>query len=91
MSLFAGLDVSVRTTAICILDAAGRVLHEATTDSTPEVIAGYLHSLGQRFERIGLQADPLSEWIYAGLVDQDLPAICVESCERILSPSCFIR
>ncbi|MGE8942018.1 IS110 family transposase [Leptospira interrogans] len=79
MSLFAGLDVSVRTTAVCILDAVGRVLHEATTDSTPEAIAGYLHSLGQRFERIGLEAGPLSQWIYGGLVDQNLPAICVET------------
>jgi transposase len=79
MLLFAGLDVSVRTTAICVLDAMGRVLHEATADSIPEAIAGYLHSLGQRFERIGLEAGPLSQWIYAGLVDQNLPAICVET------------
>ena len=79
MSLFAGLDVSVRTTAICVLDAMGRVLHELTADSTPEAIAGYLHSVGHRFERIGLEAGPLSQWIYAGLVDQNLPAICVET------------
>ena len=79
MSLFAGLDVSVRTTAICVLDAMGRVLHESTADSTPEAIAGYLHSVGHRFERIGLEAGPLSQWIYAGLVDQNLPAICVET------------
>lgn len=70
MSLFAGLDVSVRTTAICVLDAMGRVLHESTADSTPEAIAGYLHSVGHRFERIGLEAGPLSQWIYAGLVDR---------------------
>ena len=79
MSLFAGLDISVKTTAICILDADGRVLLEATVDSAPDAIAERLRTLGQPFDRIGLEAGPLSQWIYAGLVDMGLPAICVET------------
>jgi hypothetical protein len=61
MSLFAGLDISVKTTAICVLDANGRVLLETMVDSAPEVIAGRLHEFGQPFERIGLEAGPLSQ------------------------------
>ncbi len=79
MSLFAGLDISVKTTAICVLDANGRVLLETMVDSAPEAIAGRLHEFGQPFERIGLEAGPLSQWIYAGLVEVGLPAICVET------------
>ena len=79
MSLFAGLDISVKTTAICVLDANGRVLLETMVDSAPEAIAGRLHECGQPFERIGLEAGPLSQWIYAGLVDVGLAAICVET------------
>lgn len=79
MSLFAGLDISVKTTAICTLDANGRVLLEATVDSAPDIIAERLRALGQPFDRIGLEAGPLSQWIYAGLVDMGLPAICVET------------
>jgi transposase len=79
MSLFAGLDISVKTTAICVLDANGRVLLETMVDSAPEAIAGRLHEFGQPFERIGLEAGPLSQWIYAGLVDVGLAAICVET------------
>ena len=79
MSIFAGLDISVKTTAICVLDADGRVLLEAAVDSTPVAIAERLRSVGQPLERIGLEAGPLSQWIYAGLVDVALPAICVET------------
>ena len=54
MSLFAGLDISVKTTAI--LEANGRVLLETMVDSAPDVIASRLRELDQPFERIGLEA-----------------------------------
>lgn len=79
MSLFAGLDISVKTTAICVLDANGRILLETMADSAPEAIAIRLRELDQPFERIGLEAGPLSQWIYAALVDMGLAAICVET------------
>ena len=79
MSLYAGLDISVKTTAICVLDANGRILLETMADSAPEAIADCLRDLDQPFERIGLEAGPLSQWIYAGLVEVGLAAICVET------------
>ena len=79
MALFAGLDISVKTTAFCILDASGRVVLEAMVDSSPAAIAERLLAAGGPFERIGLEAGPLSQWIYAGLVEADLPAVCVET------------
>jgi hypothetical protein len=91
MSLFAGLDISVKTTAICVLDANGRVLLETMVDSAPEAIAGRLHEFGQPFERIGLEAGPLSQWIYAGLVDVGLAAICVETRHMHAALSARIR
>lgn len=79
MSLFAGLDISVKTTAICVVDKNGHVLLETSVDSHPQAIAERLVAAGSSFERIGLEAGPLSQWIYAGLADADLPAICVET------------
>ena len=79
MSLYAGLDISVKTTAICVVEGNGRVLLEATVDSSPDAIAGRLQELDQPLDRIGLEAGPLSQWIYAGLVDKGLAAICVET------------
>ncbi len=79
MSVFAGLDISVKTTAVCVLDANGRILLETMVDSEPKAIAECLHALGQPLDRIGLEAGPLSQWIYAGLVEIGLAAICVET------------
>lgn len=39
-------------------------------DSAPDAIADKLRELHQSFERIGLEAGPLPQWIYAGLVDK---------------------
>ncbi len=79
MAQFVGLDVSVKTTAVCVLDAGGRVVLEATVDSSPAAIAERLLAAGGQLERIGLEAGPLSQWIYAGLVEAGLPAVCVET------------
>ena len=76
---FVGLDVSVKETAICILDPQGRVVHRACVESDPKVIREHLLGLGLAFGRIGLEAGPLSPWLYAGLVEAELPAICVET------------
>ena len=76
---FVGLDVSVKETAICVVDAEGRVRHRAVVETSPETIAAYLLALDCSLDRIGLEAGPLSPWLYAGLVDAGLPAICVET------------
>ena len=79
MSLYAGLDISVKTTAVCVVDGNGQVLLETVVDSSPNAIADRLREFEQPLERIGLEAGPLSQWIYGGLVDIGLAAICVET------------
>lgn len=79
MSLYAGLDISVKTTALCVVNVNGQVLLETMVDSSPDVIAERLREFDQPIERIGLEAGPLSQWIYGGLVDIGLAAICVET------------
>jgi transposase len=79
MSLYAGLDISVKTTAVCVVDGSGQVLLETVVESSPDAIADRLRELGQPPERIGLEAGPLSQWIYAGLIDIGLAPVCVET------------
>jgi transposase len=79
MQHFVGLDVSVKETALCVLDKDGRIVHRALVESDPRVISECLLSLGYEFSRIGLEAGPLSPWLYAGLIEAGLPAICVET------------
>lgn len=74
-----GLDISVKETAICVVDTQGHIVHRAVVDSDPSVLAEHLLHLGFAYGRIGLEAGPLSPWIYAGLVEAELPAICVET------------
>jgi transposase len=79
MQHFVGLDVSVKETAICVVDERGSVVARATVESEPDAIASWLTGRGLHFGRIGLEAGPMSPWLYAGLVEADLPAICVET------------
>lgn len=74
-----GLDISVKETAICVVDTQGHVVHRAVVESDPQVLVDHLIGLGFAYGRIGLEAGPLSPWLYAGLVEAGLPAICVET------------
>ena len=74
-----GLDISVKETTISVVDELGHVAHRAVVASDPTVLVEHLLRLGFTYSRTGLEAGPLSAWIYAGLVDAGLPAICVET------------
>lgn len=77
--LYAGLDVSLETTSICVVDAEGRIKLEAKAPSDPESIAAHLSQLTGTFERVGLEAGPLSQWLYFGLRDRGYPVVCIET------------
>jgi transposase len=73
-----GLDISVKETTISVVDEMGHVAHRAVVASDPTILVEHLLRLGFTYSRIGLEAGPLSAWIYTGLVDAGLPAICVD-------------
>lgn len=79
MKHFAGLDVSLEETAICVVDEAGMMVREAQVPSEPEALVAFLQGLGLVLERIGLEACSLSAWLHESLVAAGLPAICIET------------
>ena len=79
MDHFAGLDVSVKQTSICIVDDAGDVVREVKVASEPDALLQVLKNAGYHFKRIGLEAGPLSQWLFSALAEAGLPAICVET------------
>jgi transposase len=79
MDYFAGLDVSVKETSVCIVDDAGKIVREARVASEPEALLQVLTNRIYRFKRVGLEAGPLSQWLYSILAEAGLPAICVET------------
>jgi hypothetical protein len=54
MEYFAGLDVSLETVNVCIVNAAGDILLENKIAAEPEAIVHLLKSFGSPFKRIGL-------------------------------------
>ncbi|WAP70061.1 IS110 family RNA-guided transposase [Jiella pelagia] len=79
MKHYAGLDVSVKETSICIIDETGRICREMKASSHPEDLIKALKAPEWRFVRVGLEAGPLSQWLFSGLVEVGLPAICIET------------
>ena len=77
MGHFAGLDVSVKETSVCIVDDAGRILREAKVASEPKALLLVLE--GYSFKRIGLEAGPLSQWLFSALAEAGLSMIRVET------------
>src|ERR1700757_3207439 len=79
MDHFAGLDVSVKETSICIVDDTGRIVREVKVASEPEALLKVLGNPAWRFKRIGLEAGPLSQWLFSALAEAELPVVCVET------------
>ena len=79
MKHFAGLDVSVKETSICIVNDTGRIVREVKVLSEPDALLKVLGNPAYRFERIGLEAGPLTQWLFSALADAELPVVCVET------------
>ena len=79
MDYFAGLDVSVKDTSVCIVDGTGKIVREVKVASEPDALLQVLRNPVYRFKRIGLEAGPLSQWLYGALAEAGLPVICVET------------
>src|SRR3974377_718643 len=79
MDYFAGLDVSVRDRRVCIVEGTGKVVREVKVASEPDALLQVLRNRAYRLKRIGLEAGPLSQWVFSALGEANLPVICVET------------
>ena len=67
MDHYAGIDVSLEQSSVCVVDGTGRIVVEATVASEPEELIAWFGAVGFSLARIGLEAGPLSQWLFAGL------------------------
>lgn len=79
MDLYAGLDVSLDETSICIIDADGKIVHETKVPSEPEAIRSVFEGSADRLGRLGIEASSLGIWLHRELAAAGLPAIVVEA------------
>src|SRR5918993_1534719 len=67
MEHYAGIDVSLEASHVCVVDAQGKILEEAKLASEPETLIAWFAAYGTPMARIGLEAGPLSQWLFAGM------------------------
>jgi len=79
MKYYAGLDVSLKETSVCIIDEAGKICREAKVPNHPEGLVRLLDDPVFPLARVGLEAGPLSQWLFSSLAQAGLPAICIET------------
>jgi transposase len=79
MEHYAGIDVSLECSSVCVVDANGKILREAKVASEPEALIAWFQSSGFDLERIGLEAGPLSQWLFAALREAGLAVELLET------------
>ena len=79
MEHYAGIDVSLELSSVCVVDAQGKIVREAKVASEPEALLAFFASLGFAVKRIGLEAGPLSQWLHAGLKRTGFDAVLLET------------
>jgi transposase len=79
MEQYAGIDVSLECSSVCVVDASGKIVREARVASEPEALIAWFESLGFGLERIGLEAGPLSQWLFAAMREAGLAVELLET------------
>jgi transposase len=79
MEHYAGIDASLEWSSVGVVDATGKIVREGKVASEPEALVAWFGSLGLRLARIGLEAGPLSQWLYAALREAGLPVELLET------------
>ena len=79
MDHYAGIDVSLECSSVCVVDASGKIVREGKVVSEPEALIDYFGSLRLSVVRIGLEAGPLSQWLYAAMKEAGLAVELLET------------
>ena len=79
MDHYAGIDVSLELSSVCVVDAQGRIVKEAKVASDPDALVAWFKEVGLAMVRIGLEAGPLSQWLPAGLARAGFAVMLLET------------
>jgi transposase len=79
MDHYAGIDVSLEYSSVCVVNASGKIVREGKVASEPDALINWFGSLGLELGRIGLEAGPLSQWLYAAMAQAGLVVELLET------------
>src|SRR4051812_21669772 len=76
---YVGLDVSLDSTAVCVIDAKGTVIWRGKCTSDPDAITETIHQRAPAAVRVGLETGQLSNWLTLGLRRRQVPVVCLDA------------
>ncbi len=79
MKHYIGLDVSLKSTSVCIVDEAGKIVYETEVPTEPELIVNEIYQAGLEVEKIAIESGGTSHWLVKSLKNYGLPAICIDA------------
>src|SRR4029079_1780276 len=79
MEYYAGIDVSLECSSVCVVDDSRKIVRAARVASEPEALIAWFGALGFSLERIGLEAGPLSQWLFAAMRQAGLAVELLET------------
>ena len=79
MDYYAGIDVSLECSSVCIVSGSGKITQEDKVASEPEALIEWFRSTGLQVARIGLEAGPLSQWLFAAMEQAGLAVQLLET------------
>ena len=79
MQFFVGIDVSLESFSICVIDERGLIIKEGKVESDPQSVAKFIRHKGRKIEHVGLEAGQLSEWLFVGLSKEGFKVSVLES------------
>ena len=79
MEYYAGIDVSLELSSVCVVDARGKIIKETKVASDPAALVAFFGELGFTVTRIGLEAGPLSQWLHAGFTRGGFETVLLET------------
>lgn len=79
MEYYAGIDVSLESSSVCVVDGQGKIVREDKIASEPEILIAWFASQEAPLGRIGLEAGPLSQWLFAAMKEAGLAVELLET------------
>jgi transposase len=79
MQHYVGLDVSLKQTAVCVVDQTGKIKREGMVVSDPDAIAQFIAAHAPHVARVGLETGATSTWLWTELNKRGLPVICIDA------------
>ena len=79
MEPYVGIDVWMKESSVCVMSRTGRILREAKVPSEPDALLRFLGGLDHPVTLLGMEAGPMSQWLYAGLTPADIAVVLMET------------